>query len=130
MPTIPKRRALLAAPLLAAALVATGAPAATASALPCRYPLRARRAPNLGTSTLRYGSRGTYVKNLQNLLNHAPRLKNSSGNWYKPSCPLNEDGVFGSGTLTRVRDGQRALGLNPDGVVGPATRRAYYNWAN
>lgn len=126
--TIPNRRSLLAAPLLAAALVASGGAAASASTpVNCKYPLRTRRAPNLGSAKLRLGSRGTYVKNLQNLLSHAPKLKDSKGNWYKP-CPLNEDGVFGSGTDAYVRDGQRALGLTPDGVVGPATKKAYYDW--
>lgn len=124
----PNRRTLLAAPLLAAALVATGATTATASTPPCRYSRKALRPANLGTATLRVGSRGTHVKSLQNLLNNAPRLKSSSGSWYKP-CPLLEDGVFGSGTASRVRGGQRALGLTADGVVGPATRKAYYNWA-
>lgn len=125
---IPNRRALLAAPLLAAALVASGGATASASTgTPCRYAHKARRAPNLGSAKLRRGSRGTYVKNLQNLLNHAPRLKSASGSWYKP-CPLLEDGVFGSGTEALVRDGQRALGLTPDGVVGPAAKKAYYDW--
>lgn len=125
----PNRRVLLATPLLAAALVATGATAAEASTLSCRYPRKPRRAANLGSSTLRVGSRGTHVKSLQNILNNAPRLKNSSGQWYTP-CPLNEDGVFGSGTESRVRGGQRALGLKADGIVGPATKRAYAKWAS
>lgn len=125
MGTSTRRRALIAAPLLAAALVATGGTAANASTPtgPCRYPLRALRYPALGTTTLRRGSRGSAVKSLQNLLNHAKQLKSSNGAWYTP-CPLAEDGVFGSGTESRVRDGQRAWGLVPDGVVGPATRRA------
>lgn len=123
MGTSTRRRALIAAPLLAAALVATGGTAASASTPTCRYALRALRYPALGTTTLRRGSRGYAVKSLQNLLNHAKQLKSSNGTWYVP-CPLNEDGVFGSGTKSRVRDGQRAWGLVPDGVVGPATRRA------
>lgn len=121
--TIPNRRTLLAAPLLAAALVATGGTAATASTRTCQNTRKPKRPPNLGTATLRRGSRGVHVRSVQNLLNHAPRLKSSGGNWYVP-CPLAEDGVFGAGTEARVKDGQRALGLTPDGVVGPATRRA------
>lgn len=124
MGTSTRRRALIAAPLLAAALVATGGTAASASTpYTCRYDLRALRYPALGTATLRRGSRGYAVKSLQNLLNHAKQLKSASGSWYVP-CPLAEDGVFGSGTESRVRDGQRAWGIVPDGVVGPVTRRA------
>lgn len=121
----PSRRVLLSTPALTAALLVAGGTAATASELPgkCTYPLRALRAPALGTAKLRRGSRGSAVKSLQNLLNHAKYLKNANGTRYTP-CPLNEDGVFGSGTESRLRDGQRAFGVTPDGVVGPATRRA------
>lgn len=126
--TLTNRRTLLAAPLLAAALVATGGGVAQASTPICKGKRRPLRTPDLGASTLRRGSRGTHVKSLQNLINHMPRLKNSSGRWYSPACPLVEDGVFGSGTEARLRDAQRAAGLTPDGVVGPATRKAANNY--
>lgn len=120
---IPARRTLLAAPALAAALVAAGGSVASAAEGTCPTPLKPLRAPALGTVTLRRGSRGSAVRSLQNLLNHAKRLRTSNGTWYTP-CPLVEDGVFGSGTEKRLRDGQRAFGVTADGVVGPTTRRA------
>lgn len=142
MGSINRRSALLATPLLIGAIAATPSNAATATATAtssapssvgsCKYPLKPLRKPvYLGPRSVRYrrGSRGQTVKNIQNVLNHAPKLKSSSGKWYRP-CPLKEDGVFGAGTEARVRDGQRALGLVPDGVVGPATKKGYYSWAN
>lgn len=126
MNTVTRRTALFAAPLLATALVATGSGVAEASTVPaiCSTRLRPLRAPALGTTTLRRGSRGPAVKSLQNLINHMPRLKNSRGKWYVPACPLEEDGAFGAQTESRLKDAQRAAGLTPDGVVGPATRKA------
>lgn len=124
---IPARRTLLSLPALTAALVATGAATsatpASASVGTCRDSPKPLRAPALGTATLRRGSRGSAVRSLQNLLNHAKRLKTAGGTWYTP-CPLAEDGVFGSSTEKRVRDGQRAFGITADGVVGAATRAA------
>lgn len=136
---INRRNALLAAPLLIGAIAVpsaanaeTSTSAAPSSTRTCAYPLKPLRKPvYLGPTSVRYrrGSRGQTVKNIQNVLNHAPKLKSASGKWYRP-CPLKEDGVFGAGTETRVKDGQRALGLTPDGVVGPATKKGYYSWAN
>ena len=122
---IPARRTLLTLPALTAALVTAGGSAASAYSVPGRseYALKALRYPALGTATLRRGSRGSAVRSLQNLLNHAKRLRTSNGTWYSP-CPLAEDGVFGSSTEKRLRDGQRAFGVTADGVVGPATRAA------
>lgn len=34
------------------------------------------------------------------------------------------DGIFGTGTLKRLRDAQRKLGLKVDGYCGPATKKA------
>ena len=127
MKTVNRRAALLAAPLLATALVATGGGVAEASTPACSAPLRPLRAPALGTAKLRRGSRGSAVRSLQNLINHMPKLKNARGKWYKP-CPLVEVGVFGAGTESRLKDAQRAAGLTPDGVVGPATRKAANNY--
>lgn len=136
---INRRNALLAAPFLIGAIAVpsaanaeTSTSAAPSSTRTCAYPLKPLRKPvYLGPTSVRYrrGSRGQTVKNIQNVLNHAPKLKSASGKWYRP-CPLKEDGVFGAGTETRVKDGQRALGLTPDGVVGPATKKGYYSWAN
>ena len=62
--------------------------------------------------TLKNGSRGNSVKELQNMLNKA----NSSG--------LTVDGIFGSGTERAVRDFQSKNGLTVDGIVGSGTWNA------
>jgi peptidoglycan hydrolase-like protein with peptidoglycan-binding domain len=63
--------------------------------------------------TLRPGSLGPDVMALQKLLLVIPA-----------------DGVFGPGTLTAVRDLQKARGLVPDGIVGERTWRALgESWA-
>ncbi|SHI73343.1 M14 family metallopeptidase [Lutispora thermophila] len=59
--------------------------------------------------TLRTGSRGTDVKEVQSLLQ---RL-----GYYRGSI----DGIFGSGTANAVRAFQRDYGLAADGIVGPIT---------
>ena len=59
--------------------------------------------------TLRLGSRGTDVKEVQSLLQ---RLGYYSGAI---------DGIFGSGTANGVRAFQRDYGLTVDGIVGPMT---------
>ncbi len=61
--------------------------------------------------TLRIGSRGTDVKEVQSLLQ---RL-----GYYTGAI----DGIFGYGTATAVMAFQRAYGLTPDGIVGPMTFR-------
>lgn len=65
-----------------------------------------------GSPTLRQGSRGQAVVELQNLL----RARGFN--------PGPSDGVFGNGTLAAVRRFQAARRLAVDGVVGPATWRA------
>ncbi len=65
--------------------------------------------------TLRLGSRGSYVGTLQQRLR---TLGYYSGNI---------DQIFGSATLTAVRNFQRDHGLNVDGVVGPLTWTALDN---
>lgn len=69
------------------------------------------------TKTLRIGSRGDQVKELQQLLIAAGYLdeKQQSG---RPS----DDGIFGSTTAAAVKQWQRKVNLDDDGVVGPATR--------
>lgn len=68
--------------------------------------------PDLGPTTLRKGSRGRYVRNLQQVLN---ALGYNSGT---------VDGIFGTQTRKAVRNFQRAAGLVVDGVAGPATKAA------
>lgn len=62
-----------------------------------------------GRPTLRQGSRGTAVVDLQ-------RRLASAG--FSPGAA---DGIFGSQTAAAVRSFQRARGLGADGIVGPLT---------
>ncbi|WP_405861114.1 peptidoglycan-binding protein [Streptomyces sp. NBC_00090] len=65
----------------------------------------------VGTPTLSRGSQGVAVEKLQRLLNtHVPDLQ-----------PLDVDGDFGSVTEGRVREYQRRVEIDDDGVVGPQT---------
>jgi peptidoglycan hydrolase-like protein with peptidoglycan-binding domain len=69
--------------------------------------------PLAGTSlhpTIRYGSRGPAVEELQQKLNQAGAT---------PTLAV--DGIFGPLTRTAVVAFQRAQGLEPDGIVGPLT---------
>ncbi|MDD3027929.1 MAG: polysaccharide deacetylase family protein [Erysipelotrichaceae bacterium] len=59
--------------------------------------------------TLKYGSVGTAVKQLQQMLTY-----------YK--FPLVADGVFGPKTLSAVKAFQTSRGIAADGIVGPITR--------
>ena len=59
-------------------------------------------------SILRPGARGPAVEDLQDRLNELGES-------------LRIDGVFGSRTRTAVIRLQHANGINPDGIVGPAT---------
>jgi peptidoglycan hydrolase-like protein with peptidoglycan-binding domain len=69
------------------------------------------------TKTLRIGSRGEQVKELQQLLIAAGYLdaKQQSG---RPA----DDGIFGSATDAAVKKWQRKVNLDDDGIVGPDTR--------
>lgn len=60
---------------------------------------------------LRYGSRGSAVRTLQQGLNES-------------GASLAVDGVFGSSTRSAVRSLQSAAGISVDGVVGPNTWKA------
>ncbi len=66
--------------------------------------------------TLRYGSQGPDVVDLQRRLNRW--IWSTTGG---SGERLVEDGIFGPRTLSAVRAFQRARGLNVDGVVGPRT---------
>lgn len=71
------------------------------------------------SSVLRQGSQGPDVITLQYLLNVISE--------YYPSVPsLAQDGIFGSGTRQSVIAFQRAMQLEPDGIVGPLTWKALY----
>lgn len=71
------------------------------SGIPASYP---------GTA-LRIGSRGNSVLTIQEQLNVI-------SNAYPRIPKVAEDGVFGQGTETAVREFQEIFGLTPDGVVG------------
>ena len=72
------------------------------------------------STVIRQGSRGQDVVTLQYLLNVISR--------YYPSVPAPaQDGIFGSGTRQSVIAFQQAIGLNPDGIVGPLTWQSLYN---
>jgi len=67
------------------------------------------------THNLKNGQYGDGIDLVQLALNSHP-----------PSAfpPLAVDGIFGPITERRVREFQRSQRLDPDGVVGPDTRRA------
>lgn len=66
----------------------------------------------LETAAIRKGDSGSKVKEIQRKLNE---LGFSVGN---------VDGIFGSKTLTAVKNFQRSRGLTVDGIVGTATAKA------
>lgn len=69
-------------------------------------------APPVVTNTLKVGSRGAAVSNLQRGLNRVfPRYSR-----------LKVDGIYGTATASVVKTFQRKAGLKVDGVVGPVTR--------
>ena len=72
-----------------------------------------------GGTTLRVGSRGGAVEQLQFWLNTISQYVSSI-----PSVTV--DGVYGSGTAAAVRAFQQRYGLDPDGVVGETTWNAIY----
>ncbi len=65
-------------------------------------------AQNSGSPTLRMGSSGAGVRNLQNLLN-------------QNGASLNVDGIFGQATRDALIQFQQARGLSPDGIAGAQT---------
>ncbi len=80
-----------------------------------------------GSSTLKKGSRGQYVANLQGHLQD------------KIDASLTRDGVFGDATEKAVIAFQKRAGLTADGLVGKKTKEAlaaeyayndFFNWPN
>lgn len=67
--------------------------------------LTASAAMDFGPSTLKVGSKGEYVKNLQTLVGASP-----------------VDGIFGKGTEGKVKAWQANCGLTADGKFGPASK--------
>ncbi|MFA5777922.1 MAG: peptidoglycan-binding domain-containing protein [Candidatus Paceibacterota bacterium] len=65
---------------------------------------------NFGSTTLKYGSRGEAVKELQRFLNDTLHLG------------LVVDGILGSKTIAVIKVWQKNHGLVVDGLVGPATK--------
>lgn len=62
--------------------------------------------------TLRYGSRGDRVKNLQRFLN-----------WYHPGWKLAVDGIFGTKTKKAVKGFQKTEKITKDGIYGNASAK-------
>ncbi|MBA5726957.1 peptidoglycan-binding protein [Bombella mellum] len=71
--------------------------------------------PLAPTPTLRQGSHGSQVSQVQNELRDL-------GYMDKDSRPLTTDGKFGPSTKQAVETFQTASGLKADGVIGPTTR--------
>lgn len=65
---------------------------------------------NLGTKTLKNGSRGEAVKELQRFLNDTLKLG------------LVLDGKLGPKTIAVIKQWQKSKGLVPDGLIGPKTK--------
>ncbi len=79
----------------------------------------------------RYGSRGTCVKNIQYMLNGITSIfsgKSKNGTTLS-STILSTDGIFGSGTNTKVKNFQKWYGTTADGIVGPKTWRGLCAYA-
>lgn len=75
------------------------------------------------TIILRQGSKGTYVTELQFLLNYIAQF-------YPNVSIVSQDGDFGSRTSSAVRSFQRQFGLTADGVVGRVTWEKLYQVYN
>jgi len=65
---------------------------------------------NFGASTLKSGSRGEAVKELQRFLNN------------KLNLGLTVDGALGPKTIIVIKQWQQDNGLVPDGLIGPKTK--------
>jgi len=65
---------------------------------------------NLGITTLKLGSKGDAVKELQRFLNDTMKLK------------IKVDGILGKNTIAIIKKWQKARGLVADGLVGTKTK--------
>ena len=74
-------------------------------------------------SNLQNGSRGQSVRQLQFMLRVLSEYVDAIP-------PIAQDGIFGPRTREAVVAFQRYVGLNPDGIVGPATWTALYDRAS
>ena len=101
IPAVPAVPATPAVPGITSAVPATPATPAT-SAAPAAY--------NFGASTLKSGSRGEAVKELQRFLNN------------KLNLGLTVDGALGPKTIIVIKQWQQDNGLVPDGLIGPKTK--------
>jgi len=72
------------------------------------------------TTTIRQGSRGSAVTQLQFLLNYIAQF-------YPSVSSVTQDGVYGINTANAVRSFQRLFGLTADGIVGSVTWRKLYD---
>mgnify|MGYP001066593071 CR=1 FL=1 len=96
---------------------ATAHASAAASAGITPHAVTARPAPAHHEGTLRHGDKSERVEALQRSLTHL-------GYHDEHGKAIKLDGDFGAHTKAAVERFQRAHGLQPDGVVGPATTEA------
>lgn len=89
-------------------------PTAPGPATPIPFYVNVTPAPGGGYVTLREGTSGTLVRNLQQALKDQGYFR------------LTVDGLYGVGTTESVREFQRRKGLSQDGVAGPATQRILF----
>ncbi|MDV9197429.1 peptidoglycan-binding domain-containing protein [Streptomyces sp. Wh19] len=101
---------VLSAAVLAAGVLGVSAPSASAVPGGCAY------ASSTYRPTIQYGSTGVAVKQAQ-------CLSNVWGGVPK----LNVDGIFGSGTRTKIKWIQGCHGLTKDGIIGAKTWNVLYN---
>jgi peptidoglycan hydrolase-like protein with peptidoglycan-binding domain len=89
------------------------ATSSSAGSSSCSVPTLGSLSDLTGSSgILRRGARGSAVSQLQTFLNAIGHGAGSA------------DGIFGSRTLNAILQFQKRLGLQPDGLIGPATRAA------
>lgn len=76
-------------------------------------------------ATIAYGSAGSEVTQLQNMLDYRYNNPSSGDSFtahpYAFHAPLKVDGIFGPQTKAAVEDYQSARHLAVDGIVGPKT---------